>query len=320
MRKIKYLFLLTLIGCLLFLSSCFKQNIKVQYFDESGETIKIQYVGFGDKINLITPLNKEGYIFLGWLNNKKLWNEEKDRVFTDIKLYPKFELAQYKIYFNSDGGSYVEPKTYYFNEQLSLPRITKNDYNFAWWASENAKIPYTIRMPSSDLYLTAVWFKDSPAWRIKADTFEKLNSKESIFVLPSFYAFDKELCFIKKIKTDAFNNCENLEQVIISDGIEEIGDFAFNNCENLSYVKLPSTLKSIGWYAFSNCMNIKYIVIPKSCENIKMYAFENTSKDLIIFCEHEEKPSNWLQDFNSGRKVYYMNEWEYDENQNPIIK
>ena len=42
-----------------------------------------------------------------------------------------------------------------------------------------------------------------------------------------------------------FENCTSLKEVILPEGITNIGDFAFYKCSSLAEIKLPSTLKNI---------------------------------------------------------------------------
>lgn len=57
---------------------------------------------------------------------------------------------------------------------------------------------------------------------------------------------------IREIGSWAFEDCHNLEQVIIQDGVEKIGYCAFAYCENLYSLVLPDTLIQLGEYAFAS--------------------------------------------------------------------
>lgn len=75
----------------------------------------------------------------------------------------------------------------------------------------------------------------------------------------------------------AFFGNSNLEEVIIQEGIESIGESAFST----SWVKriiLPESIESIGRSAFSFCSSLESIVIPKGVKKIGMYAFFGCSK------------------------------------------
>ena len=55
---------------------------------------------------------------------------------------------------------------------------------------------------------------------------------------------------VTKIHSKAFYANEALEEVIISEGVKEIGYGAFDECKNLKKVTIPSTLEKVGEYAF----------------------------------------------------------------------
>ena len=77
---------------------------------------------------------------------------------------------------------------------------------------------------------------------------------------------------VKSIGSSAFRE-SNLESLIISSGVEVIGNWAFGRSWNLKELELPSTLRSIGDYAFDNCYNINSIIIPNGVTKIGSFAF-----------------------------------------------
>lgn len=63
---------------------------------------------------------------------------------------------------------------------------------------------------------------------------------------------------IKGIGMNAFENCKNLKNIIIPEGIEEIETNAFKGCENLKNISLPNSIKKIDSKAFENCNSLQY--------------------------------------------------------------
>lgn len=76
--------------------------------------------------------------------------------------------------------------------------------------------------------------------------------------------------FIKDIVSDS-----NIKNVILQEGITNIGNEAFHLCENLVSVEIPETVTNIGDEAFRYCSSLKNINIPNSVTNIGESAFEN---------------------------------------------
>ena len=67
---------------------------------------------------------------------------------------------------------------------------------------------------------------------------------------------------IEEIGESAFNGCENLVEVEIADTVTVVGRYTFEGCTELSKVKLSSNLTSLGYHAFKGCSSLKEIVIP----------------------------------------------------------
>ena len=85
---------------------------------------------------------------------------------------------------------------------------------------------------------------------------------------------------ITRIGNEAFQNCSNLESVVLSKNLEKIGESAFENCTKITEVELPETLKIMenDYYggSFSGCKNLKKVNIPKTLEQGYL-AFKNCS-------------------------------------------
>lgn len=124
---------------------------------------------------------------------------------------------------------------------------------------------------------------------------------------------------VKVIEERGFRSCNNLLKVVFEDNslLTTIGDNAFCCCNNLTSINLPLSVISIGKEAFNTCFKIQTIVfeensylqsigeeaftfcesltavcIPKSVTKIGKKAFY-FSNGPTIFCEHDEKPSGW---------------------------
>ena len=132
-----------------------------------------------------------------------------------------------------------------------------------------------------------------------------------------------------------FSDCESLEQVVLSEGLEKIGVNAFENCVSLKKITMPSSVKEIGvnafsgcealeevnlsegleqidGWAFSGCASLKKIIIPASVKTIEENAF-NECSDLTIYCRSEKKPAGWDESWDSldigGKKANVV--WGY---------
>lgn len=67
---------------------------------------------------------------------------------------------------------------------------------------------------------------------------------------------------------------DELETVVISDGVTSIGEYAFYYCSSLKSVTIPSSVKSIGMGAFYHCDALPNITITNSVTSIGDEAFK----------------------------------------------
>lgn len=77
----------------------------------------------------------------------------------------------------------------------------------------------------------------------------------------------------KIIYDSAFKDAVSLEQIVVPNGVVDIGAFAFNGCSSLVDVSLPNTLENISEGAFKNCIYLETIDIPNSVTAFGKQAF-----------------------------------------------
>lgn len=86
--------------------------------------------------------------------------------------------------------------------------------------------------------------------------------------------------------------------VVIPEGVKEIGDQAFTGCKGLASVTIPEGVRKISHYAFGEC-SIQSVTIPKSVQSIESDAF----------CECENLTSVTFQDREDAsgieRDIFY---------------
>ncbi len=64
---------------------------------------------------------------------------------------------------------------------------------------------------------------------------------------------------VTQIEGWTFAQCDEVNNVVIPDGVEYIGDGAFAYCDNMSSITIPSTVSYIGYYAFEECWHSKTV-------------------------------------------------------------
>lgn len=155
----------------------------------------------------------------------------------------------------------------------------------------------------------------------RSGTIKKYSGTDSEYVVPGFvYEIGRrafEQCNTLKrvvvsdgvriIEKDAFYYCENLEEIIISDTVEFINNYVFCGCHSLKRVKLPSKLDVIGLNMFAECLSLESISIPDSVTGIYGDAFENCPKlyDVALPRSLEKISDKAFQSCSSLRKMKF---------------
>ena len=113
---------------------------------------------YGDAVKKPVAPVKEGYTFLGW-------EPELPSTFTgNMTAKAKWQINQYTITFDTDGGSAVNPLKVDYNSAVTAPAApTKEGHTFVGWTPE---LPKT--MPANDITVKAQW--KAVAYTITFDT------------------------------------------------------------------------------------------------------------------------------------------------------
>ena len=94
---------------------------------------------------------------------------------------------------------------------------------------------------------------------------------------------------VKAVARYGFKSNQILQEIIIPDTIEYIGESAFDSCKGLTFVSLPSGLEYIDSKVFKNCLNLKNIVLSASVKEIRDSAFYGCSLESFDFLAGVEK-------------------------------
>ena len=116
---------------------------------------------------------------------------------------------------------------------------------------------------------------------------------------------------VEELEDGAFENCINLEKIIIPDSVINIGRNAFYNCKKLIKIKLPPSLTVINSFAFGSCSSLTSVQIPDSLITIESGAFYGCDKLKEI-----DLPEDYLEkikDCYDRQLIKKNNEWEIIE-------
>ena len=70
-----------------------------------------------------------------------------------------------------------------------------------------------------------------------------------------------------------FNECVNLENIVLPDGVISIGERSFSSCTSLAFIKISDSVTSIGNFAFAHCKSLTSIDIPNEVTLIGQNVF-----------------------------------------------
>jgi hypothetical protein len=129
------------------------------------------------------------------------------------------------------------------------------------------------------------WY--DPAWELtyskEADTllYYPRERENAYFTIPSS---------VRIIAERAFQCNKNLKEIIIPEGVEEIGPGAFLWSEKLRIVTIRGQIDTIPWRAFDGCPSLESIELPFSVKSISGMAFINCGELRRIVIRNPEPP------------------------------
>ena len=82
---------------------------------------------------------------------------------------------------------------------------------------------------------------------------------------------------VTRIEDNAFEGCNAITKVKMSDQVTVIRPYAFSKCSNMTEIKFSDNLTQIGRFAFANCSNLANLVVPNSVTTIGNNAFQSCS-------------------------------------------
>lgn len=145
-----------------------RKSYTVEFVTNGGSDIAKHSYKYMSPVTKPTDPTKLGYDFLGWHSDSDFqaaWNFSSDKVSSDLTLYAKWELINYQINYNLDGGNTTtNPSGYNVKSSIELlDDPIKVGYVFSGWYLEDT---YTTKVTqigpdeTGDITLYAKWSKD----------------------------------------------------------------------------------------------------------------------------------------------------------------
>lgn len=125
-----------------------------------------------------------------------------------------------------------------------------------------------------------LWEKD------KIVGYTELGLKQEELIIPENCVSVKELrnnSVVKKVSFEnpdtqvlglTFENCVNLETVILPDNLEVVETSLFDGCTKLKTITIPSGVTTIKGHAFDGCTSLEEVLFGENIEKINLSAFD----------------------------------------------
>lgn len=132
----------------------YQSTFKVTFVTNGGTAVASKNLYYNSLIEDATT-TKQGYKFLGWEVDGKIWDLSTDKVTADITLVAKWQIITTHVSFDYDG---LEPIDITYNSTYSLPKLSKTGYNFVGWAYNDKIISsYRWNIDQEQVTLTPVF-------------------------------------------------------------------------------------------------------------------------------------------------------------------
>ena len=213
--------------------------------------------------------------------------------------------ANPKVTFDSKGGSDVDAKPVENGKTISAPDApTKDGYIFAGWYTDGAlteKYDFS-KAVKDDMTLYAKWTPGGPCgvggnltWTLDSDGTLTISGTGAM----KDYGYRSDL-----VPWDLMKN--QIQNVVIGDGVTSIGDNAFGQCTNLGTVDLSNatSLEKIGSNAFLKCSQLENVDLSKAAnlKEIGANAFNGCGVKNVTFPQNSQ-----LTEIGSGVFAYCNN-------------
>ena len=203
---------------------------------------------------------------------------------------------------------------------LSLPFVGKNENATYYEAVLGYIFGYTVITVGLDMdfesneYLNDYMVEKDDYTQQYSCRNERVFSGRGFRVNGYYYQIPKSLKQVTitrqvNIPTAAFNNCKNLESIILPKNVESIGKYAFQNCVNVKQMILSNKLTTIDEGAYNQCgINaIYYLGSQDDFNAIKIMNLNDAFTLSTIYYFSESTPP-----LTADGTAYDGNYWYYD--------
>ena len=123
--------------------------------------------------------------------------------------------------------------------------------------------------------------------------------------LPTTHLFKINLpASLKTTPSDAFYQCDNIEEAYVPEGVKTLSDRTFCACPNLKKVNIPRSCTSLGTNCFVNTDALEYLIVPNSVTSFG-YASLAVGNTLLLFEQTTKKTGSVFSIYEDSMDIYY---------------
>ncbi|MBU1094159.1 MAG: leucine-rich repeat protein [Firmicutes bacterium] len=252
MKKIFKVFVLLVLGFILV--SCDNNEIaveKVINFDSNGGSQVYAIIHSSDLVGTLPEdPSKDGYTFAGWYLDDEAFQNPLDlssfdlsELTGDIIVYAKWNINQYSISFDSNGGTDVAEITQDYNSLVSAPNDPeKEDFIFGGWYidPEFTTLYQFDHIASNDITLYAKW-------------------QDSIF---TFTLNENDEATITGITPDTIDTYLEVPATVSGYPVISVALGTFDNHTNIEILNLPNSIETLPMALLKNLSQLETLYIP----------------------------------------------------------
>ena len=182
---------------------------KITFDTDGGSEIDSIEQDYDTEITAPDAPTKEGYTFIGWDTTVP-----KKMPAKDMTVKALWQINRYKITFDTDGGSEIDPIEQDYDTEITAPdNPTKEGYAFIDW---DTTVP--AKMPARDMTIKALW-KDieKPTGKISLDT----NEWKTLLNTITFGLFFKDTQTVTITATDNSGDAVKIEYLLSAKELTE---------------------------------------------------------------------------------------------------
>lgn len=252
---------------------------------------------------------KEGYSFRGWYRVGSVLAYEFDKIEAkNITLYAKWEINQYSINFDSDGGSEVESIIQDYLTEVSAPaNPTKAGYEFIGWFEGDVEYVFNT-IEAREVNLIAKWrsvehtikFRSNGGSSVNnitarygVDIVEPTQPTKQFYNFVGWFEVGSDTAYV-------FDKMEDRDIILYAKWavIDELTPFEFkiNGAEcilvkvkdkAITNIAIPNNVYSVSADLFKECSELISVQISASVTNIADNAFDKCAKLQTIIVDSQ---------------------------------